>query len=639
MIINRSEKNPILAPNKNHSWEAEAVFNGCPIQRAEKTYLIYRAMSLPHYRMPVKDPIAISDIGIAESNDGVFFSDRKRLIMPEQSWETFGCEDPRVTEIDGMYYIFYTALSKYPFHPDGIRVGLAISDNLRGIREKHLVTPFNAKGMALFPEKINGKYWTILTADTDKPPAKISLASFDKIEEIWSQDYWNKWYKEIDKHTLHLSRDGKDQVEVGSPPIKTQRGWLVLYSHIQNYFSRDRLFAIEAVLLDLENPKKVIGRTKVPLLTPEEYYERFGLVPNVVFPSGAMISGSQLRIYYGAADTVCAMASVDLSDLIDHMTRTKDRTAKFKRYDNNPIIKPKKENSWESRATFNPAALEIDKKVHIVYRAMSEDNTSVMGHAISEDGFNVSYRSDKPIYVPREFFEDKKTPGGNSGCEDPRLTEIDGTVFMCYTAFDGQSPPRVALTTISKDDFLAENWNKWSKAKLISPPGIDDKDAFVFPEKVHGKYMIIHRSGDDIDIAFRTTFDFKENEWLEEYRWIAPRKGWWDSKKVGAAGPPIKTEKGWIMLYHGVSDNGIYRVGAVLLGLENPVEILARTDEPLFEPEALYEKEGQIPNVVFPCGNIIRDNKLFIYYGGADEVVGVATIELKDLFEDLYQSE
>ena len=261
---------------------------------------------------------------------------------------------------------------------------------------------------------------------------------------------------------------------------------------------------------------------------------------------------------------------------------------------------------------------------------MSEDNTSVMGYAVSDDGIHINYRSPNPAYVPRESFEQKLQPNGNSGPEDPRLTQIGDKIYMCYTAFDGKNPPRVALTRIAVKDFLAEKWN-WSKPVLISPPNMDDKDAFVFPEKVNGKYMIIHRGGDDIDLGFSTTLDFKENTWLEEHRWIAPRQWWWDSKKVGAAAPPVKTKDGWVMLYHGVSEDSIYRVGAVLLDLKNPMKVIGRTDNPIFEPETVYEKEGEIPNVVFPCGNVLIGDKLFVYYGGADKVVGVATVKISKL--------
>src|SRR3990172_6819962 len=180
MLIKRSDKNPILKPKKIHSWEAEAVFNGCPIKKGGLSYLVYRALSLPHYHTLAHTNMMVSDIGIGPSKDGIDFHDRNRFIVPEYEWERFGCEDPRITELEGKYYIFYTALSAYPFRADGIKIGVAISKDLHSIQEKHLVTPFNSKGMALFPEKINGQFCVALTVHTDIPPSKICLAFFDK---------------------------------------------------------------------------------------------------------------------------------------------------------------------------------------------------------------------------------------------------------------------------------------------------------------------------------------------------------------------------------------------------------------------------------------------------------------------------
>jgi len=179
---------------------------------------------------------------------------------------------------------------------------------------------------------------------------------------------------------------------------------------------------------------------------------------------------------------------------------------------------------------------------------------------------------------------------------------------------------------------LNQNWN-WAKPVLISHPGEDDKDACLFPEKIRGEYVIIHRAGDEIDLSFHSNLHFGDSNWLEEYRWIAPRKGMWDSKKVGIAAPPIKTKKGWLILYHGVSGDGVYRVGAVLTDLHDLTKIISRTDEPIFEPEAEYEKVGQISNVVFPCGAVVIDEKIFMYYGGADSVIGVATGETEKLLK------
>ena len=177
--------------------------------------------------------LAVSNIGIAESKDGIDFHDRKCLIAPEESWDRFGCEDPRVTKLDNKYYIFYTALSTYPFKPEGIKVGLAISKDLETIQEKHLVTPFNAKAMALFPEKINGKMWAVLTVNTDQPPARICIASFKKEEEIWSADYWQKWQKNINKNYLDLQRRPQDQDRSRRATDKNQT-WLAFILFIYN---------------------------------------------------------------------------------------------------------------------------------------------------------------------------------------------------------------------------------------------------------------------------------------------------------------------------------------------------------------------------------------------------------------------
>lgn len=635
MIIRRFEKNPILAPNKSQSWEAEAVFNGCPVKKGNKIFLLYRAISLPHYHTLAKTKLAVSDIGLAESKDGLHFYNRKRFVVPEHDWERFGCEDPRITKFNGKYYIFYTALSVWPPRAESIKVGLAISKNLEKVEEKHLVTPFNAKAMALFPEKIKGKIWTILTVHTDKPPAKICLAQLDKEEDLWSEKYWQKWYSSYENNSLALQRRPQDHLEVGAPPLKTKQGWLLFYSYIINYFSPKRLFGIEAVLLDLNDPQKILARTDFPLITPEEYWEKYGLVPNVIFPSGALTQKKTIFLYYGAADTTCSLAFVDESAFLQKIIQKNQALIKFTRAKNNPIISPAKDHPWEAKAVFNPASLYLGGKVHIVYRAMSADNTSVLGYATSRDGINIDYRSPEPIYVPRESFEAKLQPGGNSGCEDPRLIKVGEKIYMFYTAFDGKNLPRVALSWITTNDFLAQKW-RWSYPVLISPPDLDDKDAAAFPEKINGKYIIIHRSGNDIDLSFHKTLDFDGTGWLEEYRWIAPRPGMWDSKKVGIASPPMKTKYGWILLYHGVSEeDNFYRVGAVLLDLKEPTKIICRTDYPLFEPETDYEKKGEIPNVVFPCGTVIFDKKIFMYYGGADKVIGVATINFERLLKSL----
>ncbi|MFB6076351.1 MAG: hypothetical protein ABEK17_04370 [Candidatus Aenigmatarchaeota archaeon] len=639
MKVRRFRNNPVLEPVAEQVWQKRAVFNGCPVEKNGKIYLLYRALSSNHYHNGPDKEMELSTIGIAESEDGRNFNNRKQFVVPEKKWEKFGCEDPRITKMDGKYYIFYTALSKYPLiapeHADAIKVGLAITEDLETIDEKHLITPFNCKAMSLFLEKINGKYWTIFNFHPDAPPSNIYFASFEKESDMWSKEYWRNWYKNRDDYLFDLQGKDGDRVEVGTPPIKTKHGWLLFYSYARNYFTNDSVFTIEAALLDLDDPTKVISRTNGPIMTPNKYYEKDLMVNNVAFPSGALKKGDQIYLYYGAGDTVCSLSFVDLPSLFDQMLQ-EDRlqNLSFKRFDKNPVITPNSVHEWESKSTFNPAAVKLDDKVHLIYRAMSNDNTSRMGYAISKDGVNIDYRSEEPVYEPRENFEMKKKGEGNSGCEDPRLTRIGDKIYMFYTAYDSVNPPRVAMTSIEVKDFLDENC-KWENPVLISPPGVDDKDAGLFPEKINGKYYILHRAGNGIDLSVSEDLDFKGEKFVEETGWMEPRKGWWDSEAIGIASPPIKTDKGWILLYHGISEDRSYHVGAALLDLDEPSNIIARTNTSLLDPEEDYEKNGDVPNVVFPCGSVVIDGKIYIYYGGADKVVGVAKMKMENLLEKL----
>jgi predicted GH43/DUF377 family glycosyl hydrolase len=634
-VIKRSEDNPILIPDRNHYWEEFATFNLSPVKKGKNIYGFYRAIS-------AVDKIAtqqqISTIGICKSKDGVHFEDRTPFVVPEEPFDVHGCEDPRVTFFEGKYYIFYTALSGYPFGKDNIKVAVAISKDLKKVDERHLITPFNAKAMTLFPERINGKITVIFSAYTDMPPAKISIAQFDKIEELWDESYWIKWQKDIEKHTVDFKRSEYDHLEIGASPIKTKYGWLLIYSHIQNYFhssdNSEKIFGVEALLLDNSDLSKIIGRTRGPILVPEELYELSGYVPNIVFPTGALVDKDILNIYYGAADTTVCLARVSLKDLIESIYIETADDHRFKRGLMNPIITPNKDNAWEAKATFNPAAVYLDGKIHILYRTLSSDDTSYIGYATSLDGFSVSERLPDPIYIPREDFEMKKVPG-NSGCEDPRIVKIGDFLYICYTAFDGIGPPRVGVSSISVKDFLARNWN-WSKPSLITPSGFDDKDTCIFPEKLKDGYFIVHRIGNEVCGDYLKSLDFNSYTIKKCIRIIGPRINAWDSSKVGIAAPPIKTKYGWLMLYHGVSRmHNTYRVGAVLLDLKDPAIVLARSSEPIFEPEEGYEKNGIVNNVVFPCGMIQKGDLLYIYYGGADKVVGVATMKFSILLSAL----
>ena len=335
-----------------------------------------------------------------------------------------------------------------------------------------------------------------------------------------------------------------------------------------------------------------------------------------------------LEIWYGAADTVCAKADVRLSDLLRALDPAQPART-FTRAGENPVLSPQG-SGFESRAVFNAAAVDLDGAVHILYRAMDSANTSTIGLATSKDGIHIDERLPAPAYAPRADFERKHgTPAGNSGCEDPRIVRMGDTLHMTYTAYDGARSPKGAHSAISVADFLARRFDRWSTPTLITPDEVDDKDTALLPEQVDGNYVVYHRVNNQIcaDLIPDLSFKKRVSRCIEIF---GPRKGMWDSEKVGIAAPPVRIPEGWLMVYHGVSRHATYRLGLALLG-PSGTEVLARTADPVFEPVERYEKEGEIRNVVFSCGVVVRGDTVFLYYGAADKVLGVATGSLSHM--------
>ncbi len=208
---------------------------------------------------------------------------------------------------------------------------------------------------------------------------------------------------------------------------------------------------------------------------------------------------------------------------------------------------------------------------------------------------------------------------------------------MTYVYFDGFNPPRIAITSISVKNLLDKRW-LWEKPVLISPPGVVDKSACILPEKINGKYVIFHRIFPNILIDFVDSLDFSDGQYLKGQHKITPRSQlWWDSRKIGAGAPPIKTKDGWLLIYQAVDDkdSGKYLVGAMLLDLEDPTKVLYRSKSPIIEPDMWYDNEGFKAGVVYPCGAVAVDNQLFVYYGGADSHVCVATTKIDKFLDQL----
>jgi len=314
------------------------------------------------------------------------------------------------------------------------------------------------------------------------------------------------------------------------------------------------------------------------------------------------------------------------------------------RHPANPIITPNPDNHWECEATFNPAAIYLDGRVHLLYRAIGANGMSYIGHASSEDGINFEERSEKPVYIAKEHYGEPKAKkeryvnfymsGGSwSGCEDPRMVKVDDTIYMTYTAFDGYHPPGMALTSIPVSDFLEKNWN-WAEPILISKPEQIQKNWVMFPEKIHGKYAFLHGINPTIRIDY---FDdpMDAEMAIESPFSCSGDRTRWDNLMRGAATPPLKTKEGWLVLYHAMDkrDPNRYKVGAMILDHDDPTKILYRSNIPLLEPNEWYENEGAKRGVVFACGSVIKDDTLFVYYGGADSVACVATAPLDEFLE------
>ncbi len=293
----------------------------------------------------------------------------------------------------------------------------------------------------------------------------------------------------------------------------------------------------------------------------------------------------------------------------------------MKRFEGNPILKPVGTHSWESRATFNAAAVSINKQIRLLYRAIGNDNISRIGHAVSSDGYHIDERSRNPVFSPLIGAE-------SEGCEDPRLTLLDDSLIMTYTAFGHYAHHQVyqiALTSISISDFLEKRWN-WRNRQLCLP-GIRNKDSMIFPRKINDEYVMFLRFDPDICIARSNDTEL----WYKLEFVMGPRLNSWDSWKVGATGLPIELNEGWLFIYHGVNYAKVYCLGVALLDKNYPKYVIYRAKDPILTPEKDYERFGDVPNVVFSCGNIVIDDKVLVYYGAADSVLCVATYDLAEL--------
>ena len=317
----------------------------------------------------------------------------------------------------------------------------------------------------------------------------------------------------------------------------------------------------------------------------------------------------------------------------------------LERFVGNPIIMPARGMYWEAQATFNPTAFIHDGKVHVIYRAVSMGELSTLGYASSKDGYYMSDRNFKPIFIHGNLYQRNDKPilyssggGWNGGAEDPRITKIGDMLYMTYTAFDGWGSVRIGFTSISLEDFLNKKWKNWKSPVLISPPGEIHKNWVIFPEKINGKYAILHSLSPEILIDYFESLDSLDgNTFINSIHQDHPKWQLREKGMRGVGGAPIKTKYGWLVFYHAMElhEGHRYKIWAMILDLKDPTKILFRSKKPILEPDVFYENEGHKAGVIYSCGAVVKNNTLFLYYGGADMVSCVATADLNLFLKDL----
>lgn len=287
---------------------------------------------------------------------------------------------------------------------------------------------------------------------------------------------------------------------------------------------------------------------------------------------------------------------------------------RLRRISEKPILAPIAEHEWEREAVLNCGVVRHDGLFHMVYRGsdrpfgdFTKKYVTRFGYAVSRDGVNFM-RLDKPVFEDDDSWSEW-------GVEDPRIVRMDDRFYVTYTTWDGDMQHvRARLAT-------TENFIVWRRhGVLLDEP---NKNAALFPERIGGRYALLHRREPDIWLCFSGD----HRTWNDHERIMRPRPGKWDSVKIGAAGPPVKHEQGWLLIYHGVDEKKVYRLGAALLDADDPTKVLARQDEPILTPQLECEMKGQVPNVVFSCATVDVGDLYYIYYGAADTVIGLATVE------------
>ena len=301
----------------------------------------------------------------------------------------------------------------------------------------------------------------------------------------------------------------------------------------------------------------------------------------------------------------------------------------FCRHPDNPILSVR-DWPYAANSVFNAAAAMVESETLLLVRVEDFRGISHLTVARSPDGINSWEIDPEPTLKP----EPEDHPEEIWGIEDPRVTWLEELEVwaVAYTAFS-RGGPLVALST-------TRDFRTFNRLGPVMPP--EDKDAALFPDRFNGRWAMFHRPVAKLpnitaDIWISFSPDLKH--WGDHQEVIRARQGgWWDANKIGLSAPPLKTDEGWLVLYHGVrttASGSIYRLGLVLLDLEKPVRVIRRSEEWIFGPKASYEREGDVDDVVFPCGWIEKEGTISMYYGAADSCIALATAKLSELVDFL----
>ncbi len=296
----------------------------------------------------------------------------------------------------------------------------------------------------------------------------------------------------------------------------------------------------------------------------------------------------------------------------------------IRRYNKNPIL-TKDDVPYPVSTVHNAAVVKHNGKYVMIFRSHKLNGRSILGKAVSDDGFNFNVES-RPFMVPetKGVFKEYEA----FGIEDPRIVFIGGEYLITYSAY---SKYGVRVGLAKTNDFKTVE-----RFSLITEA--DYRNVVIFPEKFDGLYARLDRPHSDIaswSIWISYSPDLKY--WGESKLIMKPLQYHWDEMKIGPGAPPIKTSRGWIHIYHGVfptMDGCIYRLGVALHDLHNPSKIIAVGDNWILQPEEIYEITGYVHNVVFSCGAVPEDDgTVKIYWGGADKVMCVGTAIINELVD------